>query len=112
DLQLVLAVETVAALDLDSGRAAGEHLADARQRGLDERVFRGGARGGDGREDAAARAGDLGVRRAGQPPPQLVAPIAGIQRVRVRVDEAGHQRAPAAVDAHTHALYAGDRRAR
>ena len=51
-----------------------------------------------GREDAAALGGDCGVRGAGQPTPQLVAPVAGKHHVRVRIDEAGHDRAAVGVE--------------
>ena len=44
-------------------------------------------------QDAAALAGDLCVARAGEPPAQLVAPIAGEHDVRVRIDEARDDRA-------------------
>ena len=59
---------------------------------------RRGARGAHGREDAAARGGDLRVVAPAEPASQLVAPVAGEDDVRVRVDESGHERAPAAID--------------
>src|SRR4029078_2186742 len=54
--------------------------------------------GRDGRDDAATGSGDFGVRGAGETAPQLVAAIAGEDRVRVRVDEPGDDRQRAAVD--------------
>ena len=56
------------------------------------------ARRRDGADDAAAGGGDLGVGRAGEPPAQLVAPIAGEDHVRVRIDEAGNDRSPRGVE--------------
>ena len=56
------------------------------------------ARGDDAADDAAAVGGDLGVGRAGEPPPQLVAAIAGEHRVGVGIDEAGDDGAAVRVD--------------
>ena len=82
--------QPVAALGLARRRAAAQHLVEAAARRGGERRFGRRARGDDGAEDAAAFGGDLGVGRAGQPPAQLLAPVAGEHDVRVRIDEAGH----------------------
>ena len=78
-------VEAVTALDLAGRRAAGEHLVEPRRASrATSSLFDGRARRGDGRHDAAAGGGDFGVGRAGEPPPQLVAPVAGEDCVGVR----------------------------
>jgi len=48
--------------------------------------------------DAAAFGRDIRVGEAREPPPQLLASIAGEHDVCVRVDEAGHHRAAARID--------------
>ena len=98
DLQLRFDGQPVPALDLARRRAAREHLVEPDARLRDERVLGRGARGRHRRDDPAARCGDLRVGRPGQPPAQLLAPIAREHRVRVRVDEARHDRVSAGVD--------------
>ena len=98
DLQLRFDAQPVPALDLARRRAAREHLVEPDAGLGDERVLRRGARGRHRRHDAAAGRGDLRVGRPREPPAQLLAPIAREHRVRVRVDEARHDRLSAGVD--------------
>ena len=68
-----------------AGRRPGsEHLGEARRGLRRELGLRRRPRRAHGRQDAAARRRDLRVGRAGQPPAQLVAPVAGEHHVRVR----------------------------
>jgi hypothetical protein len=91
-LQFGVEVETVAALDLGGRRAAGEHLGKPRPRRGDQLRLRSLPGRADGRQDAAALRGDLGVSGAAEPAPQLLAAIAREHGVRVTVDEAGDGR--------------------
>ncbi len=95
--ELTVPGEVVAGLRLDRRGArlqpAGEPLADVVAQGP-----RVGAPGhGDGGRDAAARRGDLRVRQAGGPHGQLRVAVARVDRVRVRVDQAGGDEAAAQV---------------
>ena len=91
-LELGLQLETVPALDFARRRAAGEHLVKAGPCLVDQRFLGRGARGRDRGDDPASFARDLCVGGAGEPPPQLFAPVARKRRVRVGIDEAGHDR--------------------
>ena len=92
-------VEAVAALRLGGGRAEATASPPAAcARAVDQVVLAGHARRVDGLDDAAAGGGDVGIGRAGQPAPQLVAPIAGEDEMGVRIDEAGDHGAAARVD--------------
>ena len=84
--------EPVAALDLDGRRALAQHL--RHQRPGPGRQLLVGRRSGrlDRRTDATG-----GVRAARHPGLELRAAVAGEDQVGVRVDEAGHHRAPADV---------------
>ena len=62
--ELGVAVEPVAGLDLDRGDALGHQHLKPLGGAREERVFRCGAGGGDGRSYAAARRGDLDIARA------------------------------------------------
>ena len=79
-------------------RAAAQHLVEPRARGRGQVVLGGLARGAHGGEDAAALGGDLGVGGAGEAAAELLAPIAAEHDVRVRIDEARHDRAARGVD--------------
>ena len=95
---LGLELEAVAALGLGGGGAEGEHLGQPRPREIDQLVLARRARGRHGFHDAAATGRDLGVGGAGETAPQLVTAIAGEHEMRVRIDEARHDRAALAVD--------------
>jgi hypothetical protein len=79
-------------------RAGCQHFPESDERLGLERLFGCRARSGDGRNDPAAGCGNLRVRRAGQPAPQLNAAIAGEHAVRARVDNPGHKRFAGAAD--------------
>ena len=82
--QLLVQGQAVAGLAFDSRRTRGQGGAET---GLDEGLepcVVGGARGGDGAQDAAT-----GVRRALQPRRGLVRSVAGEDGVGVAVDESG-----------------------
>ena len=64
----------------------------------DQFVFARQPRRIDGLDDAAARRGDLGIARAGEASPELVAAIAGKDQMRMWIDEAGHDGAAVRVD--------------
>ena len=97
-LELARGVEPVAGLDLDGGRAQGQHGVQAGA-GLALQLVHGGlAHGAHRAGDAAAGGHDLHV--AGPPDPQLelVHPVAGIKDVGVGIDKAGADDAAAGVD--------------
>ena len=97
-LQLAVEVEAVAALDLARGRTAGEHLVEPRPGLGDQFVFAGGARRRDRGHDAATGGGDAGIGFTGEAPAQFRTAVAGVDGVRVGVDEAGNDREVADVD--------------
>ncbi len=97
--QLRFGGQAVAALRF-AGRGAGrEHLVEARPCGVGELGLRRRARQGDRLHDAAALGGNRLVGRALQTAAQLVLSIAGEDDVRVRIDEAGNDGAPAGIEA-------------
>ncbi len=96
--QFRIRVEPVPRLGLARRRARRQHAGQAARGRRHQLVLGRGPRGPNRGEDAAALGRDLRVRRAGQPPAQLVAPIAGEDDVGVAVDEAGNERAAATVD--------------
>ena len=74
-------------------------ISSRRTRALrNELLFAGRARRDDGLNDAAAVGRDGGIRLAAQTPLQLRAPIARVDDVSVRIDEARHHRAAARID--------------
>ena len=95
--QLAVPGEVVAGLRLDRGGArlqpGGEPLAHVVAEGPGVGAPGHGDRGGD----AAARRGDLRVRQAGGAHGQLRVAVARVDRVRVRVDQAGGDQAAAQV---------------
>jgi hypothetical protein len=98
-LDLRAQVQPVAALDLDAGDTLTHERRDARQRLLDELLFRRCAHGVHRRADAPARAADLLVGRAAELAHVLVHAVARVERVRMAIDEAGQHAAAARVDA-------------
>ena len=91
-------VEAVAALDLDHRHASAQKGARARERGRHELVDGRVAHVTHGGADAAACRHDLCLALAPRPARELVGAIAREQEVRVTVDEAGDDTAPAGVD--------------
>src|SRR5205085_561779 len=89
-LQLVLDCQPVTRLRLDGRRARPQKPLFALERGFKQLVFARRARPTHGRAYAAARRGYLFVARARGPPLELVGAVSGEDRVRVRVNEAGH----------------------
>ncbi len=113
--QLGLDVEAVARLDLDRGRAARDQRAQAPRRARRRASSSlGRARHRDGVRDAAAagRRGDVAL--AGDPALEVGHPLAAEHQVRVRVDQARRDPAPAGVDhpRRQRLRRAGQRRAR
>src|SRR5690606_28129466 len=96
-LQLAFGVEAVAGLDLDGGDAGGLEPGEAGQGEGVEVILRGGAGGGDGRDDAAAGAGDVLIGGAAEPLFELAGAVAAEDEMGVAVDQAGGD--PAAVEA-------------
>ena len=86
-LQLGCEIETVAALHLAGGGAARQHLVQPIEALPNQFVLRSRAGGGDGRKDPASSGGNLGVGGAGEPPPELVAPIAREDKMGVGIHE-------------------------
>jgi hypothetical protein len=66
------------------------HASISRQRCVYECVFRCSPGRANRRDDAAPLGRHLGIRSAGKPAAQLIPPIPREHRMRVRVDEAGH----------------------
>ena len=97
--QLRFSGQAVAALRLTGRGSSSEHLVEARPCGVGELGLRRRARRGDGLHDAAALGGNRLVGRALQTAAQLVLSIAGKDDVRVRIDEAGNDGAPAGIEA-------------
>ena len=98
-LELVLRVEAVAALRLGGGGAPGEHRSMPPEDVAPPAPPRSPARvAAHGREDAAAGGGDLLVGLAGEARRELLLAAAGPGEVGVGIDEAGDQRAAAAVE--------------
>ncbi len=96
-LRLGVALEPVARLDLQRRHALGQEALDARRARRQQIGLGRGARRPYGRGDAAAAPRDLLVRRAVLPLLELVAAIAGVDDVRVAVDQPRQQPAAAAV---------------
>jgi hypothetical protein len=88
-------IEPVARFDLDGGDALGEQRIEPRQ-GLRHQFGLGrGARRRDGRDDAAAGAGDVLITRTRQPQFEFMRAVAAMHQMRVAVDQP--RRDPAAV---------------
>ena len=105
--QLGFRRQPVAALCLACRRAARDHLVEARASGFGELLFGCRTGGGDCLDDASAIGRDGGIRLSGKAPLQLGSPVAGVDEVRMRIDETRHDGAAARVDARR-ALCDGD----
>ena len=93
--RLRLEVEPVARLDLEGRRPVGAERIEARAALREQRFLVRGSRRPHGGGDAAALPRDLLVARALAPPLELRVAVAGVNEVRVAVDEAGRdERAP------------------
>ncbi|CDX24834.1 hypothetical protein MPLB_600009 [Mesorhizobium sp. ORS 3324] len=97
-LLLIVGIETVAGLDLDDGDAFGQERIKARQRLSDELVLARGAQRFHGRDDASPCPRHLFIGGAGQPHLEFVGAVAGIDKMRVAVDQARRDPAAVAVD--------------
>ncbi len=91
--RLAVNVERVARLDLDGGDAAGAQFAETLIRCATKFLTRRRTRGVDGSRDAAPVVRDTSHARL-----ELIGPLAGEDQVRMRVDEAGYDRAVLRVD--------------
>ena len=76
----------------------GQHAREARPNRLSKVRVGGGTRRPDGRQDPAARARDVGIALTREPAADLLAAVAGPDRVRVRVDETRQESASCRVD--------------
>ena len=94
---LVFERQPVAGLDLDGRHAFGQQRIQSRQRFRHQLRFARGARGVHRRENAAALFGDRFVRNAVQALFEFVGARAGVDQVRVAVDEAGRDQPALAV---------------
>ena len=85
---LVLGRQTVAGLDLQRGDALGQQRPGAGQGAGQQLVFRRGAGGSHGGQDAAAGAGDGLVAGALQPQLELLRAVAAVNQMGVAVHQA------------------------
>jgi len=83
----VLERQPVTGLDLDGRDAFSQQRLEARARAVKERLFAGGARGGHGGSDSAACPRDLLITGALKPQVKFGGALAGIDQVRVRIDQ-------------------------
>src|SRR5207302_1115133 len=90
--------EPVARLDLERRRAFGHERQRTLARAREQRLVAGRARRRDRRADAAAGAGDLLVRRAFEALLELAGALAGVDQVRVAVDQARRDERAGEVD--------------
>ena len=97
-LELARGVEAVTGLDLDRGDAFAAQALQPFSARAQQLVLGGGPRRAHRCHDAAACARDLLVGRAGQALLELARAIAGVDEVRVAVDETRREPAPAAVE--------------
>ena len=97
-LQLGGSLQPVAGLRFGGGGAVRQHAIEPRAGLIDQLVQARRAGGAHRGHDAAARVHDLQVRGARDAPLEFVGAIARKDHVRVRIDEARHDHAPARVD--------------
>ncbi len=88
-LALVLQRQAVAGFDLDGAHALVQQRLKPRQGLREQFVFRSGARGFHGGDDASAGPGDLFVAGSGQPHGEFVGAVAAIDEVGVAIHKAG-----------------------
>ena len=96
-LELGVGVEPVARLDLDRGDPFVHQIAESRHRRFVERFVVGLPCSPHGRDDPAARLGDLLVARAVEPHLELTSPAAAEDQMGVAVDQPRGDPAPACV---------------
>lgn len=95
---LVVEIEPVARLDLDSGDAFRQQGVEPRQRLADQLVLAGGAERPHRRHDAAAGAGDLLIGGARQPHLELRSAVADMDQMGMAVDQSRRDPAAFAID--------------
>ena len=86
--QFCVAIETVAGLGFESGRAAAQHPVAMAARGGEQFVFACGTGQLDGAQNAAAGRGDLLIGGAGNALLEFVGAVAGKDEMRMRIDKA------------------------
>ena len=97
-LDLGIAVEAVARLDLDGGDTLGQQVVEPLQ-GRGGEVRLGGRPGGaHGGGDAAARLGDVGIGHTCQPLLEFIGAASAMDDVGVAVDQPGRGEAALAVE--------------
>src|SRR5262245_229147 len=97
-LQFGVDIETVARFDLDRGDTFGEQALESSRCRSDELIFRGLACRAYGRENAAARLGDLGIGSTIEAHFELVGAVAAVDEMGVAVDQARGQEPSAAIE--------------
>ncbi len=97
-LELGLDIETIARFDLDRRHALGKQAFESSRCGFEQIFFACRACGAHGREDAAARLGDVGIGDAVEALLEFLGAVAAIDEMGVAVDQARGEEAPAAVD--------------
>ncbi len=90
-LQFVVEAQPIARLDLDRSDALSHQSVEARQALGDQLGLGRGADGAHGRDDAAARAGDVFVGGAFEAQFEFVGAVAGIDQVGVRIGQGRSQ---------------------
>jgi|GEM_PF-6108329 len=96
--RFVLGAEPVARLDLERGHAFAHECKRSAAGRCEQRFVAGGTRGRDGRANTATGTRDVFVARAFEALLELGRALAGIDQVRVAVDEAGRDERTAEVD--------------
>ena len=99
-LQLVVVRQAVAGLGLDGRRTESQEAVHARQEAREQELLARLAHAAHAGQDAAAGLADLDVPLPRHAHLELVLARPREDRVRVRVDEAGHAEAPSRVERH------------
>ncbi len=97
-LQFVVKAQPIARLDLDGAGALGQQGVETRQAFLHQVGLGGGAHGLHGRDDAAAGAGNGLIRGAFQPEAPFVGAVAGVDEMRMRIDQGRGEQAATTID--------------
>src|ERR1700733_7566260 len=97
-LTLGVKVEPIAGFDFDRANALGDKSVQSHERRSDELLFARGASRPHGGKYAAAFAGDLFIRCAGEPQLEFVRSIASVNEVGMAIDQSGCNPATLAVD--------------
>ena len=91
-------VEPIAGFDFDRADALGDQSVQTPERRSEEFVFARGAGRAHGGKNAAAFAGDLFIRGAGEPELEFVRPVAPVNEVGVAIDQRRRDPAALAID--------------